>query len=103
MAKSKTKRRRRPQPTISLAVIGGFGPLAASLKRGWDNETWRGMMKEGVYALTGVDIDNEPHFQPSFMIHGTIPIIGGILVHKVFNRLGVNRSLARMGVPYLRI
>jgi len=102
MATKKT-RRRRPQPTISLAVIGGFGPLAASLKRGYDAESFRGAMKEGIYALSGIDIDNEPHFNPGFMVNGTIPIIGGILLHKVFTRLGVNRSLARMGVPYLRI
>jgi len=89
--------------TVPVAVVAGLTPLAASAIRGWQNETFRGMGKEVLYALTGVDIDNDPHFNPSFMINGTIPLLGGILVHKLAGKLGVNRAIASTGIPYLRI
>jgi len=103
MANKGKKTHRRRQATIPVAVVAGFGPLVASGIRGWRNETFRGASKEMLFALTGVDIDNEPHFNPGFMVNGTIPILGGILVHKVASKLGVNRALGRMGLPYLRI
>lgn len=109
MAKNKKKSYRR-KPTIPIAVVAGFGPLVASGVRGWsngvdnpDDSPWRASSKEVLYALTGVDIDNEPHFNPSFMVNGTIPILGGMLVHKLAGMLGVNRALGRMGMPYLRV
>lgn len=107
MAK-KQKKHRKPKTTIPVAVVLGMAPLAGSAIRGYNqgsetDQEWRGVWKESLYALTGIDVDNEPHFNPSFMINGTIPILAGLGVHKLFNALGINRQLARMGVPYLRI
>jgi len=104
VAKAKSKKRHyRRKTTISVATVAGFGPLVASGIRGWQAETFRGAGKEMLYALTGVDIDNEPHFNPGFMVNGTIPILGGFAIHKVANMIGLNRALARMGVPLLRL
>jgi len=100
---AKRKRRYHRKMTVPVAVLAGFTPLVASGVRGWKNETFRGAGKEMLYALTGVDIDNEPHFNPSFMINGTIPILMGMLVHKLAGRLGVNRLIASTGIPYIRI
>jgi len=102
MAKKKKTRRGRSF-TVPIAVVAGFTPLVASGVRGWQSETFRGMGKEVLYALTGVDIDNEPHFNPSFMINGTVPILMGLVVHKVAARMGLNRLIASTGIPYLRI
>jgi len=101
---AKKKRARRSRAfTVPIAVVAGFTPLVASGVRGWQNETFRGMGKEVLYALTGVDIDNEPHFNPSFMINGTVPILMGLVVHKIAGRMGLNRLIASTGIPYLRI
>lgn len=100
---AKKKRRYSRKMTIPISMVAGFTPLVASGVRGWKNETFRGMGKELLFALTGVDIDNEPHFNPSFMINGTIPIVMGMVVHKLAGSLGINRALGRAGVPFLRI
>jgi len=103
MAKSK-RRYRKPKTTIPVAVVVGGFPLIASVIRGWRNETFRGAGKEALFALTGVDIDNTPHFQPGFMVNGTIPLVAGVLIHKfIGGSMGVNRALGRAHVPLLRI
>jgi len=89
--------------TVPIAVVAGMAPLAASAVRGWQNETFRGAGKEVLFALTGVDIDNSPHFNPSFMINGTIPLVMGVVAHKVASKVGVNRLLGQMGIPFIRI
>jgi len=104
MAKAKKKYRRSRSPKIPMAVVVGTFPLIASIIRGWRAETFRGAGKESLYALTGIDIDNQPHFNPAFMVHGTIPLVGGVLVHKfIGGSLGVNRALGRAHIPFIRI
>jgi len=101
MAKSK-QRRRKPQMTIPVAVMAGMMPLAASAVRGWQNETFRGLGKEVLFALTGFDTD-QPGWHPEFMKNGTYPLVAGIVVHKLAGRLGINRMLGRARIPLLRI
>ncbi|GAH98844.1 unnamed protein product [marine sediment metagenome] len=42
-------------------------------------------------------------FTTEYMKHGLYPFLGGALLHKAANRLGVNRAIARSGIPWIRI
>jgi len=37
------------------------------------------------------------------MKNGALPLLVGVLVHKVAGQLGLNRAIARSGVPWIRI
>jgi hypothetical protein len=100
-----TGKRRRKSLTLPLAVAAGFAPLTIhayyDFKSGGIASVADGMARR----LTGFGTPGSgggwtmQHFG-----QGLYPIIGGILVHKfVGGNLGVNRMLAKAGVPLLRL
>lgn len=97
------RKRRKAQMTLPVAVIAGFTPLLGQAVYGY--KTGRGIEGIGHYtlaALTGFDSSNGS-FAASRMTKGLLPIIGGLMVHKVAGKLGINRALGRAGIPYIRI
>jgi hypothetical protein len=101
MAKRKGSRRHKGF-TLPLAVVGGFAPLAINAmqdyKVGGVAHVGRGLS----VRLTGYRVDTGK-FEPNFLMQGLFPILGGIIVHKIAGRLGVNRALAGAGIPFIRI
>jgi hypothetical protein len=102
MAKA-VARRKAPRMTIPLAVLAGFLPLAGvtmtSLKQGGPELAGYNLVSN----LTGYDIPTKT-WNWQYMQKGTIPIVAGILAHKLIGqKLGVNRILARAGVPLFRL
>jgi hypothetical protein len=88
--------------TIPLAVIGGFVPLATFA---WEGYQVGGSSNAGAriaQRLTGIDSTTH-QFIVKELVMGWGPIIAGILMHKVANKLGVNAALGRAGVPLLRL
>jgi hypothetical protein len=98
----KTKRRRRKGFTLPLAVVAGFAPLTI----GFINDVKSyGMTGAGAglsARLTGYNPQVKT-WSLWTMKEGLFPIVGGILVHKVAGKLGVNRALGRSGLPWIRI
>ncbi len=85
--------------TVPVAVVGGFIPLVNGM---WVRRA--SLAEVGRFtsaALTGYFPG--AGFQPSYMKDGALPIVAGIIAHKVANMLGINRMLARARVPILRI
>jgi hypothetical protein len=102
MAKSKGRRKGKSF-TLPLAVVAGFGPLAGQMVYGY--KTGRGIEGIGHYALaalTGFD-SQTGSFGVGRMSKGLFPIIGGLLVHKLAGKLGINRALGQAGIPFVRI
>lgn len=100
----KVRSRRKAGFTLPLAAIAGFGPLAGQIYFGYKTgRGLEGMIHYGVAALTGYDTDGGP-WQPMYAVkNGLGPIILGVMVHKLASKLGVNRTLAGAGVPWIRI
>lgn len=46
---------------------------------------------------------NQPDWRFSNLKFALLPLGVGYLSHKILSRVGVNRTLARMGVPFIRI
>jgi hypothetical protein len=92
----------RPKATLSLAIIAGFLPTAAF--------AWEGMGAGGIaevgHRLTGrlTGYDTGVHkWSLQELGKGWVPIIGGVVAHKLANKFGINRMIARAGIPLLRI
>jgi hypothetical protein len=104
MAK-KRKQHSKPGMTIPVAVIAGFAPLGIGLlgavKRGMAGDM-AGMSQEMTIRTTGYNTDTKSFHWPTFM-QSYGPIVAGLVIHKAASRLGVNRALARAGVPFLRV
>lgn len=96
---------RRKSFTLPVAVVAGFAPMGVKLfgavKRGLSGDV-AGMTQEAVVATTGYNTDTKSFYWPAIpMFYG--PILAGMVVHKIANRIGVNRALSRAGVPFIRI
>lgn len=108
MAKKSVKRmHHRKQLTVPVAVLAGFAPLVGTVwngarYHGWGISDPMSATNEAMAALTGFAPGKNPRFQFGRMMYGTIPIVAGILAHKIAGRLGVNHALSRMGIPFLR-
>jgi len=102
MAKAKKRRHSKKGFTIPLAALAGFIPLANQAVLGWREG---GIVRVGdrvTASLTGYDPATQK-WNSGHLVHGPVPIMLGILTHKVASKLGVNRMLASAGVPWLRI
>jgi len=111
MAKARTRRivryvrrgpRRAAKMSIPVAVLAGFVPMATDV---WHGYTTGGLKNAGISAVamtTGYDAANKK-WSLELLMRGMGPVVAGIIAHKLANRLGVNRALAKAGVPLLRI
>lgn len=119
MAKAKTKRRRRsyfgrvrhyrrPHVTVPLAILLGMTPMVASAIDGFQVG---GFSAQGLriaannvsQRLIGWDAVGR-QFTPGMLKEGLFPLVGGVLAHKLLGGgLGINRFLARSGLPMVRI
>ncbi len=99
VARGKKRHHRRPGFTLPLAVVGGFMPLGVGL---WNRRaSATDMGNYAISSLTGYMPGQG--WNAGYMKNGAGPIVLGILAHKVAGKLGVNRALAKAGVPFLRI
>jgi hypothetical protein len=90
--------------TLPLAVVAGFTPAAIDLMDAWQSHSHdpKAVATEMGRIFLGWDYWSAT-WNPSLMKWGTFPIVGGILVHKLANKLGVNRLIASTGIPVIRI
>ena len=93
---------RRKSMTVSLAMVGGFIPLLSKALSGYRFAGIEGAGRELTIGLTGYNPQTKK-WSLMDLAEGVGPIIGGALVHKLANRVGINRMLAKSGIPLLRI
>ncbi len=88
--------------TIPLAVIAGFVPMGMNV---WTSYKEGGLDKasQSLVAQTTGYSRYDGKFHLDYLVAGMGPVLGGILVHKLANKLGVNRAIGRAGVPFLRL
>lgn len=99
---ARKKRSQRRSATLSIAVAAGFAvpvftTMNAATKSGFLFAT-----KHLFSAFTGWDYDTG-RWNAANLCNGTIPVMLGVLVHRVASAFGVNRALASAGVPLIRI
>jgi len=98
----KAKRHARAKTTIPLAVVAGFVPLATFAYEGYMVGGFSNAGARVAQRLTGID-STARVFIGAELVKGWTPILAGILMHKLANKLGINAALGRAGVPLLRL
>ena len=100
--KKAKKKNRRSKFTLPLAVVAGFMPGVATVVDYTQKYGIQGGMTQLSRVYTGFDPQTNKWY-PSLLWQGLTPLLIGTVVHKVASLVGVNRALARAGVPFLRI
>jgi len=88
--------------TIPLAIVGGIVPGLAYTYSGWQSGGFTGATNNLSGAYTGYNPTTRT-WNIASMRWGTFPLLGGIFVHKIAAALGVNRAIAKSGIPFFRI
>lgn len=101
MAKAKAYRKRAGL-TVPVAVVAGFTPLVARAITGYQGNGIVGLGDGVLSGLTGYStFDRKWH--SDIMMQNLGPIIAGFGVHWLAGRLGINRTIARARIPFIRI
>ncbi len=92
--------RRAKKMTIPMAVVGGFVPTALGVwSRRSDATEIGNFLQRG---WTGIE-PGTGKFNMANLRLGAFPVLAGFLVHMIAGKLGVNRAIARAGIPLIRI
>lgn len=93
------KRHHSKKFTIPVALVGGFiPPVLGVWNRRNDVNAMTGFLRAG---FTGIGDDGNFNFL-NFK-YGLVPVATGIVIHALASKMGVNRLLARSGIPLFRI
>lgn len=120
MARKKSARRRRfssrrvfrrysrPKMTLPIGILAGFAPGLiygvngfTSTSGALDYRIGSGM-RNLLVGYTGWDSATRSWNLANMRI-GAAPLAIGVIAHKVAGALGVNRAIARLGIPLIRI
>lgn len=95
--------RRSKQMSIPLAVVGGFVPMGADVLSAFRIGGVEAALGHVSLCTTGYD-PSDGKWKPMFAVQKLYgPLLLGAVVHKVANKLGINRALAGAGIPLLRV
>jgi hypothetical protein len=89
--------------TIPLAIVGGFVPMGVDLISAFKVGGIEAAMGHVSLCTTGYD-PADGIWKPMFAVRKLYgPLLLGAIVHKAAGRLGINRMLASMGIPLVRV
>jgi hypothetical protein len=91
---------RKSQGKISLGIVAGLAPTVYYTIKAAQTQGMGAAVSTLEYQLLGYsDQDNKVHLDA--LIKGWTPILGGIILHKIANKTGLNRALS--GIPFVNI
>lgn len=106
--RSAKRRGKKPGFTLPLAVVAGFGPVAVRTWQYGNYYGWLGNENSGLAEFSRDMIGINPYstpvkFEGWRLQYGLLPVAIGLGIHKVASMLGINRMIARAGIPVVRI
>lgn len=99
MASRKVKKvHRKPKVRVSLAVLAGLAPTAVGAIESTQKWGWKAGVNHITRNMLGYDYQ-QGFFNAGMMKGGMLPLVLGIAVHKVAGMVGINRQIAKLGLP----
>ena len=96
--------RRKVLLSLPVAVVAGFMPLAVDVGTQIKAGEWQQAGYVLEHNIVGINPWNQNKWDMEGLKRGLFPILLGFAVHRfIGGSLGLNRALARAGVPILRI
>lgn len=96
------RRRSKAKTRIPLAVVAGFFPIATFAYEGFKVGGLPNAGARVAQRLTGYDSSAHVFIWQELM-KGWGPIVTGFVVHKLAQKFGLNRAIARSGIPFVSI
>lgn len=91
--------RRRNRFTLPMAIVAGFTPTGVGV---WNRRNSGTEISNYLLAgYTGMNPDGTFNFA-NFRV-GLLPVLVGTVAHKIAGMLGLNKAIARSGIPVLRV
>jgi len=90
------------KPTVSMAILGGFSVPVIQAVNVYKYAGITNAFSNFTQNMTGF-VPTTGQFHAEYMKQGLLPVMGGVLIHKVAGMLGVNRAIAQAGIPLFRI
>lgn len=106
MARSRTKSRvhHKKAFTVPLAIVAGFIPMAMDINKQAPSMGWLGSAAHTTAGLIGWDTVGGSYVGWTQAKAAGLPGIAlGFGGHWLASKLGVNRMIARAGIPFIRI
>jgi hypothetical protein len=97
---------KKPGMTVSLAMVAGLAPTLAFAYEGYKIPGDQGGIVEAAHRMTMRMTGYEWKGNTWAMgeaIRGLGPLLIGGGVHKLANRMGINRMISNAGIPILRV
>ena len=85
-----------------MGIVAGLAPLGYDMYNGGKADGLNGVLKAGVYDLSGYSITDKK-WDFGQLVKGWTPIIAGYVAHKLAGVFGINRALGHYHVPLFRI
>lgn len=102
MAKKKKRTRRNSGPQFPLAIVAGLVPGLATVTNAFQSGGFQEASRQMGIAYLGYD-SAIGRWSIDGMWQGSIPLVLGLVVHRLAGTLGINRQLASARVPFVRI
>lgn len=105
-SRPKAKRHRRSHPRIPLAIVAGFAPVATRFAvNAFKGEGIEYASKRVLEDMTGYRVEDGRWTLGSDHTarYGLYPVLAGFGLHWLAGRLGINRMIARSGIPLVSI
>lgn len=103
MAKKSKPKKRSNGFTVPLAIAAGFAPFFASSYRLYEQGGIGNVLENAPKRFIPYNTETGK-FDAGKLQFGLYPVIVGALIHKFIGTgLGVNRVLARTGIPIIRL
>jgi len=100
---AKKRRHGKRKFTLPIAAAGGVAAGVVSAVAEVDGNIMTPIFAQKVIArYTGVNMTNGS-FNAEYLKLGLLPAVAGCLIHWGASKFGINRMIARAGVPILRI
>lgn len=102
MAKKSTKRRSRKSFTLPVAAMIPIAYVGYNAALYAINQSPQVALEKTTKWFTGYSLETGKWSWQNLKF-GLFPIAGGLIVHKVASKLGVNRMLGQAGIPWIRV
>lgn len=99
------RRRARPKMTIPLAPVIS---LIFPAQKAYHVYTETGSIESGIrnwfaYYTGWTGNPGSGPYEPAYLKYGLFPLAIGLAAHAIAGKLGINRTIARAHIPYVRI
>jgi hypothetical protein len=98
----KNKFRSKKSMSVSLALVAGFVPYVSHEYDLFTQYGGRVALRYAAKPFVPFDPDTGK-FETNDLKYGLYPVAIGAAVHYVASKAGINRMIARAGIPFIRI